>query len=138
LDAWCHLRNELRSFAVDAMRRVRVLDRTATEIDTAELDRVLGSGYGIFAGAEVQWAVLRFSPERSRWVSQETWHPDQKGRLLDDGSYELRVPFSQTPELIMDILRHRPGPSRTRRRREAGAQSCRAERLKEFFFMLRF
>lgn len=106
LDAWCHLRNELRSFAVDAIHRAEILDTLARDIDDAALDRVLGSGYGIFAGAEVRWARLRFSAERSRWVAQEKWHPDQRGQRLDDGRYELRVPYSQEPELLMDILRH--------------------------------
>lgn len=106
LDAWCHLRKELRSFAVDAIRRAEILDLAARDIDDATLDHVLGSGYGIFAGAGVQWAVLRFSAERSRWVASEQWHPSQEGKMFDDGSYELRVPYSQSPELIMDILRH--------------------------------
>ena len=106
LDAWCHLRNELRSFALDAIRRAEILDDTARDIDDATLDRVLGSGYGIFAGADVEWAVLHFSAERSRWVAQEKWHPDQQGRPLPDGGFELRVPYSQPPELLMDILRH--------------------------------
>jgi predicted DNA-binding transcriptional regulator YafY len=106
LDAWCHLRNELRSFAVDAIRRAEILDTPARDIDDATLDRVLGAGYGIFSGAEVEWAVLRFSAERSRWVAAEKWHPDQHGRPLDDGGYELRLPYSQEPELLMDILRH--------------------------------
>ncbi len=106
LDAWCHLRNELRSFAVDAIHRTEILDTPTRDIDDATLDHVLGSGYGIFAGAEVRWARLRFSAERSRWVAHEKWHPDQQGRHLDDGSFELRVPYSQEPELLMDILRH--------------------------------
>ncbi len=106
LDAWCHLRNELRSFAIDAIRRAEIIDRAARDIDDTTLDAVLGSGYGIFAGARVEWAVLRFSAERSRWVAQEKWHPDQQGRPLDDGRFELRVPYSQAPELLMDILRH--------------------------------
>ncbi len=106
LDAWCHLRNELRSFAIDAICRAEIIDRAARDIDDTTLDEVLGSGYGIFAGARVEWAVLRFSAERSRWVAQEKWHPDQQGRPLDDGRFELRVPYSQEPELLMDILRH--------------------------------
>lgn len=106
LDAWCHLRNKLRAFAVDAITEVQVLDQTALEVDDASLDRELGSGYGIFAGAQVQWAVLRFSPERARWVASEKWHPRQEGRFLDDGCYELTLPYSQEPELLMDILRH--------------------------------
>jgi predicted DNA-binding transcriptional regulator YafY len=96
----------LRSFAIDAIHRAEILDQPARDIDDAHLDEVLGSGYGIFSGADVQWAVLRFSPERSRWVAQEKWHPDQQGKALDDGGFELRVPYSDEPELLMDILRH--------------------------------
>lgn len=108
LENWCHLRDELRSFAVDAIRRAEILDRAAIDVDDAMLDEVLGSGYGIFAGAQVNWAVLRFSAERARWVSAEQWHPDQRSHTLPDGRYELHVPYSQPPELLMDILRHGP------------------------------
>lgn len=106
LDAWCHLREELRSFAVDTIRRADILDTPAREVADATLDQVLGAGYGIFSGQDITWAVLRFSPERSRWVAQEKWHPNQQGRSLAGGGYELRVPYSQAPELLMDILRH--------------------------------
>ena len=108
LDAWCHLRNELRSFAVDAIKTVKAIDATAQEISDAELDAALGAGYGIFSGAEVQWATLRFTPERARWVAAEHWHPEQQGSFLDDGSYQLRLPYSNDPELIMDILKYGP------------------------------
>ena len=106
LDAWCHLRDELRSFAVDAIKTVKTIDAAAREISDAELDAALGAGYGIFAGAEVQWATLRFTPERARWVAAEHWHPEQEGVFLDDGSYQLRLPYSNDPELIMDILKY--------------------------------
>lgn len=106
LDAWCHLRNELRSFSVDAIRRVELLDTPARDVPEETLDAVLGSGYGIFSGREVKWAVLRFSPERARWVAAEKWHPRQEGTVLADGTYELRVPYSNDPELVMDILKY--------------------------------
>jgi predicted DNA-binding transcriptional regulator YafY len=108
LDAWCHLRDELRSFAVDAIKTVKTIDAEAQEIPAGELDAALGAGYGIFAGAEVQWATLAFTPERSRWVAAERWHPEQQGRFLDNGSYQLRLPYSNDPELIMDILKYGP------------------------------
>ena len=108
LDAWCHLRDELRSFAVDAIKTVKTIDAVAQEIPKAELDAALGAGYGIFAGAEVQWATLIFTPERTRWVAAEHWHPEQEGSFLDDGSYQLRLPYSNDPELIMDILKYGP------------------------------
>ena len=108
LDAWCHLRDELRSFAVDAIKTVKTIDAIAQEIPEAELDAALGAGYGIFAGAEVQWATLVFTPDRARWVAAEHWHPEQEGVFLDDGSYQLRLPYSNDPELIMDILKYGP------------------------------
>jgi predicted DNA-binding transcriptional regulator YafY len=36
------------------------------------------------------------------------WHPEQQGRRLEDGSYELRIPYRDSRELVMDILRHGP------------------------------
>lgn len=106
LDAWCHTREALRSFAVDAIRRVEVLDTPAIDVEEHTLDTVLGAGYGIFSGAAVKWAILRFSPKLARWVATERWHPDQQTRELADGRFELRVPYSEDTELVMDILRY--------------------------------
>lgn len=108
LDAWCHWRDALRSFAVDAITAVRVLDRPAIDVPDDELDQVLGVGYGIFAGRRVQWATLRFSAERARWVAAETWHADQRGEFDNEGRYVLSLPYTQPTELVMDILRHLP------------------------------
>lgn len=105
LDAWCHLRNELRCFAVDAIEQVETLGSQAKNISVKELDTLLGSGYGIFSGRKVQWAKLRFGPERARWVRTECWHPKQKSTFEPDGSYLLEIPYANPRELIMDILR---------------------------------
>ncbi len=109
LDAWCHLRKDIRSFAVDAIRRAELIDKKARSIAKRELDAVLGSGYGIFAGDKVQWAKLRFTPQHARWVATEQWHPEQKSGSETDGYYLLEVPFTNPTELIMDILRHGAG-----------------------------
>jgi len=108
LDAWCHLRDDLRSFALDAMREVSMLPAKAKEVPEAQLDAALASGYGIFSGKDVRWATLRFTPERARYVSLEEWHPKQRVRWDKDGSYVLEVPYSSDKELAMDILRLAP------------------------------
>ena len=105
LDAWCHLRNDLRSFAVDAIRDAELRDTRAKEIPAAELDAHLGAGYGIFAGRNVQWATLKFTPEAARWVSAQQWHPNQRARIEKEGSYILEVPYSDDRELLMEILK---------------------------------
>ena len=108
LDAWCHLREELRSFAVDTIKAVKIVDAPASDIAESQLDAALGAGYGIFSGSEVRWATLNFTAQRARWVAAEHWHPEQEGSFLEDGSYQLRVPYSNDPELIMDILKYGP------------------------------
>ncbi|MGH8401194.1 MAG: helix-turn-helix transcriptional regulator, partial [Gammaproteobacteria bacterium] len=108
LDAWCHSDGALRSFAVDRIRTSRILDQTTHEIPDGELDEHFASAFGIFAGAATHTAVLRFTPHAARWVADETWHPQQKGRLLEDGSYELRLPYGNSTELVMDILKYGP------------------------------
>jgi predicted DNA-binding transcriptional regulator YafY len=107
-DAWCHLRQDLRSFAVDAIQSAQLLEQKAKSVPDRELDEILAAGYGIFSGRKTTWAKLRFTPERARWVAAEQWHPQQKGRFERDGSYLLELPFSDHRELAMDILRHGP------------------------------
>jgi predicted DNA-binding transcriptional regulator YafY len=106
LDAWCHLRQGLRSFSLDALRSVKLLEEAALDVPEDKLDAELGAGYGIFSGRELEWARLRFTPHRARWVASETWHPKQKGYFDADGSYILELPYSDDRELTMDILRH--------------------------------
>jgi len=105
LDAWCHLRNDIRSFALDGMVSVIAVAGKVKDVPDAELDAVLAAGYGIFSGRKVQWAHLRFTPERARYVSLEEWHPKQRAKWEKDGSYVLEVPYSSEKELVMDILK---------------------------------
>ena len=105
VDGWCHLREDLRSFAIDALRAAELREARAKEIPAAELDAHLGSGYGIFAGRKVEWAMLRFTPEAARWVSAQSWHPQQRARFEADGRYVLEVPYADDRELVMEILR---------------------------------
>lgn len=106
LDAWDHLRGQLRSFAVDRVKRAEELPQAARDVPEAELDEHYASSYGIFAGRANKTAVLVFSRERARWVADERWHPQQVGQFRTDGSYELRIPYRDARELVMDILRH--------------------------------
>jgi len=121
LDAWCHLRKGLRNFSVDAIERAEILEKPARSLADKTLNKALGAGYGIFSGTQVQWARLRFSPERARWVGSEQWHPKQKGHLEQDGAYLLELPYSDDRELLMDILKYGPdcevlGPDELRQR----------------------
>ncbi|MGB7903652.1 MAG: WYL domain-containing protein [Steroidobacteraceae bacterium] len=107
LDAYCHERQALRTFGLDAIETAAVMpDKEVKEIAEDTLERHYASGYGIFAGKATQDAVLQFGASSARWVSRETWHPEQVGTPQLDGTYLLRFPYSQEPELVMDILKY--------------------------------
>jgi predicted DNA-binding transcriptional regulator YafY len=106
LDAWCHTSDALRRFALDAIRSATLLDQRAKDVALKAIESALDAGYGVFSGAKVQWASLRFTPEAAQWVQHEQWHPRQQATLHDDGSLTLRVPYADATELAMDILRH--------------------------------
>ena len=106
VDAWCHLRDGLRSFSIDGIRAVSPTGKKAREVSNKALEDYLASGYGIFGGEFVRWAKLRFSAERARWVASESWHPEQRASFDKEGRYLLEVPYSVDRELMMDILRH--------------------------------
>lgn len=106
VDAWCHLRGDMRKFALDGIRKVKRLETPAREMSQVDLQAFLAAGYGIFTGRQLQWATLRFTPSAARWVATERWHARQKSRREADGSYVLEVPYSNPQELLMEVLRY--------------------------------
>jgi len=108
LDAWCHQAEGLRSFALERIREQQVVDEPAKEVSEKELSAHFDRSYGIFSGPAEHTAELRFTPEMSRWISEEVWHADQQGAFDEQGCWRLKVPFSSARELVMDVLRYGP------------------------------
>ncbi len=108
LDAWCHAREDFRSFSLDAIHGATLLPEKADEYAQDVLDARLGAGYGIFAGEPDQMAVLRFRLPASRWIEREEWHPKQRLTPLAGSEVRLEVPYSDPRELVQDILRFVP------------------------------
>ena len=106
LDAFDHEREALRSFSVDRIQHARVQHEAAVDLPDDELDLHLASSYGIFSGAPKGTATIVFSPKAARWVADEHWHSKQEGRFLPDGRYQLKLPYSNAKELLMDVLRY--------------------------------
>ena len=82
LDAWCHLRDDLRNFSKDAIADLRVLDASAKEVTARNIDEALGAGYGIF---------VRWKPVHLQAIG---WEPD-----LNDGVRMTIRPFVQAEVL---------------------------------------
>ncbi|QWE27944.1 YafY family protein [Polynucleobacter sp. AM-7D1] len=109
LDAYCHMRNDLRSFAIDGISTAVLTNTKAQEIAEKECQEHFAESYGIFSGKATQRAKLRFTPEHARWVAGEHWHGQQVGSFDKEGYFNLEFDFNQDPELVMDILKHGSG-----------------------------
>lgn len=109
LDAWCHSRQDFRRFALDRIQAAESTPEPAQRYTADELSAALDGGYGGFTGPAPHLAVLRFQPLHARWAADERWHPAQTSDFLPDGRFELRVPYGEPFELLMDIQRYGAG-----------------------------
>lgn len=107
LDAWCHLRQELRTFAIARVTAAEILKTKALSIDKDQLNAHFSASYGIFAGKAASTARLRFAPEIAREIALQQWHPNQTGQWQGK-EYILSIPYSDDRELLQDLLRHTP------------------------------
>lgn len=106
LDAWCHFRQALRTFSVDAIRAISDDATPAIDIDSEHINNHVSSGYGLFAGQADNVATLKFSKIMSKRISREIWHPNQHTSWTEQGEYLLSIPYSDHRELLRDILRY--------------------------------
>ena len=106
VDAWCHNKQDTRTFAIDAIQKTKQLEKTAKEIPPDDILKTTASTYGIFSGTATQTAIIIFTAPNAHWVSKENWHSQQQGQWLDDSHYQLTIPYQKDQELIMDILKH--------------------------------
>ncbi len=105
LDGWCHLREALRTFSIDAIQRVSITPESAFRVPQQQLRNHFENGYGIFSGQPTAIADLQFSAEAACWVNRETWHPDQTKEWMPEGRLRLKVPYSDPRELVRDLMR---------------------------------
>ena len=106
LIAFCRLRNDWRDFVVGRMTLCSV-EGTAFKIrDKEEWQPFLQNTFGIFQNRKSFNVVLRFTPERSRWIKGEVWHEAQTEIIQEDGSLVRTIPASHEAEIMMEILKH--------------------------------
>jgi predicted DNA-binding transcriptional regulator YafY len=105
VDAYCHLRKKLRTFALDRLTRAEPVTNKFHVVSKREREEFFASAYGIFTGPATKSAVIDFTGTAAREVAHEQWHPKQVGKWLDDKTFRLTVPYGYSRELIMDILR---------------------------------
>lgn len=105
LDAFCHVRESLRTFALNDISQVECLRKRARIIGKRLLMEHFAGNYGLFSGPAAQTATIHFTGPAARYASAEQWHPNQTGKWISDDTFELQFPFGEPRELAGDIMR---------------------------------
>jgi proteasome accessory factor B len=95
-DDWA---NDIRTFKLDRLEYVRVLDEPFTIPDDFDPEAYLSSGWRIMSGDGMMEVVLRFSAAVTPHVRERKWHATQKLEMMEDGGCLLRVEIAEPLEM---------------------------------------
>ncbi len=98
-----HQSGEIRTFAVERIRRIELADGSFELPDSFDFDAYTASSFGVIA--EPATAVrIRFDARWATYVGEHSWHPSQKLGPLPDGRLELRMEVGGIDELRSWVL----------------------------------
>ena len=88
----CGLRKDIRIFALDRIKSLRLTDETFEIPDDFKVEEFMKTSFGVFHG-KPQIVKIRFAAEVAGYISEKIWHKTQKIEPQKDGSliFEARV-----------------------------------------------
>lgn len=105
---YCHLRENVRVFKIDRVRKIEILPQRFSAPPGFDLASFLAAGWGIMRGldAPIDDVVLRFHPPAASWVAEGDWHDGEEIVPQTDGSVVYRASIQVTPEFQRWVLRY--------------------------------
>jgi predicted DNA-binding transcriptional regulator YafY len=85
LIGYCHLRNDIRLFAVDRIENITLLESDFKIPEGFDVEEFMHSSFGVFRGEPVK-VQIRFAPESAGYIKEKIWHPTQVLTTEPDGS----------------------------------------------------
>ena len=104
LFAYCHLRNDIRTFAPSRVQSVKLTGKQFTRPEKFSLEKRLRDSFGVHSGQGEFKVVIRFDEFASDYIREKRWHPSQQLIELEDGGVELRLKLSSLAEIQRWIL----------------------------------
>jgi len=89
LRGYCHLREDFRTFALDRIISLTVLNEHFLPKRISSEEELSGSFGAIIDGEQVE-VVLRFDPDIKPFILRKKWHQSQKTKEMEDGRLEAR------------------------------------------------
>jgi predicted DNA-binding transcriptional regulator YafY len=103
LVAHCHLRREVRLFAVERIRSLTITQHPYQMPLHFDLETYVQDALVVMRGRPVSVELL-FDKVTTAWVRDRIWHPSQELAPLKDGRLRLRLKVGETPEVVGWIL----------------------------------
>jgi predicted DNA-binding transcriptional regulator YafY len=88
LRGYCHLRDDLRTFALDRITSLNILNENFIPKGISSEEELSGS-FGIVVDGEPVEVILIFDKEVKPYVLRKKWHQSQKEKELKDGRVEM-------------------------------------------------
>jgi predicted DNA-binding transcriptional regulator YafY len=107
LRGYCHLREEPRTFALDRILSMTVLDKHFIPRGDVSEDE-LADAFGVVTDREPVEVTLRFDSKIKPYVLRRKWHASQREKELEDGGIELSFKVSGIFEIKQWIYRWLP------------------------------
>lgn len=99
----CHHRKEVRIFAIERIRSLKLLSQGFVRPPDFSLEEYMRGSFGIFRGPRARVRV-QFDKKVARWVVAKEWQPGQRIKRLSRGRIELEFEVSGLQEVRSWIL----------------------------------
>ena len=108
-DGWmavgfCHLRGDIRVFAIQRVRSVRPTGETFDRPADFRVEDYMQGSFRAVRGDGDYRVVLRFAPAVAGRVAEKQWHPSQAIELQPDGGLLMRLNLSSLIEIKRWVL----------------------------------
>ena len=100
----CHLRKEVRMFAVERIRSITLTDHPYQMPLDFKVDEYVQDALGIMRSGRRIEVELLFSKKAAAWVKDKSWHPSQQVKRLKDGRLKMTLKVADNDELVGWIL----------------------------------
>ncbi len=103
LIGYCHLRKDVRMFAVERIKTVTLTDHPFQIPLEFDIEDYVKDAIGTMRGQPIQ-VELRFDKSTAAWVKDRIWHPTQTVTPLKNGELNMTLTVANNRELIGWIL----------------------------------
>jgi len=103
LVGYCHLRCDVRLFAVDRIRSLTITNKPCQMPLGFDLEAYLKDALIAMRGEPIEIELL-FNRKTAAWAKDREWHASQQTVMLKDGRMKMRLHVADTRELVGWIL----------------------------------